>query len=76
MHGLPLFGDLQAENLLLSFALSARIGGELIETVEVDLKTLKVLQCHGKYNKNTKCHDRIINLVNSNAKLIRERKRA
>lgn len=50
--------------------LSARIGGEIIETVEVDLKTLKVVQSHGKYNKDTKYHDRIINLVNSNAKLI------
>ena len=56
-----------------SLILSARIGGEIIETVEVDLRTLKVVQCHGKYNKDTEYHDRIINLVNSNAKLIRER---
>ena len=53
--------------------LSARIGDEIIETVEVDLKTLKVVQCHGKYNKDTKYHNRIINLVNNNAKLIRKR---
>ena len=53
--------------------LSARIGGEIIETVEVDLHTFKVVQCHGKYNKDTKYHDRIIDLVNSNAKLIRKR---
>ena len=53
--------------------LSARIGGEIIETVEVDLNTLKVVQCHGKHNQNTEYHDRIIDLVNSNAKLIRER---
>ena len=56
-----------------SLVLSARIGDEIIETVEVDLKTLKVVQCHGKYNKDTEYHDRIINLVNSNAKLIRKR---
>lgn len=53
--------------------LSARIGDEIIETVEVDLKTLKVVQCHGKYNKDTKYHNRIISLVNNNAKLIRKR---
>ena len=60
---------LKADTLILS----ARIDGQIVETVEVDLRTLKVVQCHGKYNKNTEYHDRIINLVNSNAKLIRER---
>ncbi len=63
-------GYYRKENTLI---LSARIGGEIIETVEVDLHTFKVVQCHGKYNKDTKYHDRIIDLVNSNAKLIRER---
>ena len=53
--------------------LSARIGGEIIETVEVDLRTLKVVQCHGKYNQDTEYHERIIDLVNKNANLIRER---
>ena len=53
--------------------LSARIGGEIIETVEVDLRTLKVVQCHGKHNQNTEYHDRIIDLVNRNADLIRKR---
>lgn len=60
---------LKADTLILS----ARIDGQIVETVEVDLRTLKVVQCHGKYNKDTEYHDRIINLVNSNAKLIRER---
>lgn len=63
-------GYYRKENTLI---LSARIDGEIIETVEVDLRTLKVVQCHGKYNKDTKYHDRIINLVNSNTKLIRKR---
>ena len=63
-------GYYRKENTLI---LSARIGGQIVETVEVDLRTLKVVQCHGKYNKDTKYHDRIIDLVNSNAKLIRER---
>lgn len=56
-----------------SLILSARIDGRIIETVEVDLTTLKVVQCHGKYNQNTPYHDRIIDLVNSNADLIRKR---
>ena len=56
--------------------LSARIGGEIIETVEVDLRTLKVVQCHGKYNQDTEYHERIIDLVNKNANLIRERMKA
>ena len=56
--------------------LSARIGGEIIETVEVDLRTLKVVQCHGKYNQDTEYHERIIDLVNKNATLIRERMKA
>lgn len=56
-----------------TLVLSARIGDTIIETVEVDLHTLKVVQCHGKYHKETEYHDRIINLVNSNARLIKER---
>ena len=56
--------------------LSARIGSEIIETVEVDLRTLKVVQCHGKYNQDTEYHERIIDLVNKNATLIRERMKA
>ena len=56
--------------------LSARIGGEIIETVEVDLRTLKVVQCHGKYNQDTEYHERIIDLVNKNANLIGERMKA
>lgn len=56
-----------------SLILSARIGDEIIETVEVDLRTLKVVQCHGKHNQDTPYHNRIIDLVNSNAELIRKR---
>ena len=56
-----------------TLVLSARIGDTIIETVEVSLDTFEVVQCHGKYNKDTEYHDRIINLVNSNARLIKER---
>ena len=56
-----------------TLVLSARIGDEIIETVEVDLQTLKVVQCHGKHNQDTPYHNRIIDLVNRNADQIRKR---
>ena len=56
-----------------TLVLSARIGNKIIETVEVDLRTLKVIQCHGKNNMNTPYHDRIVDLVNANSKLIKAR---
>lgn len=56
-----------------SLVFSARIRGKRIETVEVSLKQLKVVQCRGLQNKNTEYHDRIISLVNKNMHLIKER---
>lgn len=56
-----------------SLILSACIDGKRIETIEVSLKTLKVLQSRGVCNKNTEYHDRIIELVNKNKRLIRKR---
>ncbi len=56
-----------------SLIFSARIDGRTIETIEVDLKTLKVVQSRGVCNQNTEYHDRIINLINANTHLIKER---
>lgn len=56
-----------------TLVLSARIGGKIIETVEEDLTTLRVIQCHGKDNKYTEYHNRIISLVKDNADQIRKR---
>lgn len=56
-----------------SLILSATIGGKRVETIEISLKTLKILQCYGACNKFTEHHKRIINLVNSNADTIRQR---
>ena len=58
-----------------SLVLSATIDGERIETIEVSLKTFKVVQSRGLYNKNTEYHDRIISLVDKNMSLIRKRTR-
>lgn len=55
-----------------SLILSACIDGKRIETVEVDLKRMKVVQCFGACNKFTPYHDRIVNLVNSNINKIEQ----
>ena len=59
-----------------SLILSATIEGKRIETIEVNLDTLKVVQSRGVCNKNTEYHDQIASLVNANCKLIRQRMRA
>ena len=56
-----------------SLIFSARIDGRIIETIEVDLRTLKVVQSRGICNQNTEYHDRIIKLINANTHLIKER---
>ena len=56
-----------------SLIFSARIKGRIIETIEVDLKTLRVVQSRGVCNQNTEYHDRIVNLINANTHLIKER---
>lgn len=59
-----------------SLILSATIDGKRIETIEVSLKTFDVVQSRGVCNSNTEYHDRIINLVNNNIHLIRQRMKA
>ena len=56
--------------------LSATIEGKRIETIEVSLRTLEVVQSRGVCNKNTEYHEQIVNLVNANCKFIRQRMRA
>ena len=56
-----------------SLILSATIDGKRIETIEVSLTTLEVVQSRGICNENTEYHDRIIDLVNNNMSLIRKR---
>ena len=56
-----------------SLILSARIDGKRIETIEVLLETMKVIQYRGLQNKNTEYHDRIIDLVHRNIKQIKNR---
>jgi DNA-directed RNA polymerase subunit RPC12/RpoP len=56
-----------------SLILSACIDGKRIETIEVSISQLKVIQSRGVCNKNTKHHNRIIQLVEQNISLIENR---
>lgn len=56
-----------------SLILSASIDGKPIETIEVSLETMEVLQCRGLMNQNTEYHERIIKLVYRNIKEIQSR---
>lgn len=56
-----------------SLILSARLGDKRIETVEVNLKTLDVVQSRGVCNQMTEYHDHIIGLVKKNINLIRQK---
>ena len=51
--------------------LSARVGSEHIETVELDMKSWQVVQSRGKCNQITPYHDQIVNLVNQNINIIK-----
>lgn len=56
-----------------SLIMSARIDNKRVETVELNLKTLQVVQSRGVCNKNTEYHDRIVGLVRKNINLIRQK---
>jgi len=52
-----------------SLILSASVNGQKIETVEISLSKMKVVQSRGVCNKATEFHDRIIKLVGKNMAL-------
>ena len=58
-----------------SLILSATIEGR-IETIEVSLDTLKVVQSRGVCNQNSSYHDQIVSLVNANRRQISQRMKA
>jgi hypothetical protein len=55
-----------------TLCLSARKGEERLETIEISLKTMKILQCRGKLNKDSPYHNEIINMVSSNINAIKK----
>lgn len=58
-----------------SLIMSARIGKERLETVELSLSKMKVVQSRGINNTNTIYHNRIIDLVERNIKQIQKRQK-
>ena len=56
-----------------SLIMSARIDHKPIETIEVSLSRLSVVQSRGGHNKATQYHDQIVDIVNRNMKLIQKR---
>ena len=46
--------------------------GNRLETIEVNLKTLSIIQSRGICNENSPFHSEIVNLVNKNIKQIRK----
>ena len=49
-----------------SLILSAEIDNKPVETIEISLGSLEIVQCRGKNNSNTTYHDRILELMNAN----------
>lgn len=56
-----------------SLLLSARIKNKPVETIEVSLRTLDVLQARGMNNNPTKYHNRILSVVKENKAEIQKR---
>jgi DNA-directed RNA polymerase subunit RPC12/RpoP len=54
-----------------SLILSAEINNEPIETIELDLKSMEIIQARGLQNKASKYNSKIIDLVNKNLPLIK-----
>jgi hypothetical protein len=56
-----------------SLILSARVNGQPVETIEIDLKKMKLIQARGFKNLPSKYHDQVVELVNKNMRLIKNR---
>ena len=56
-----------------SLILSAEIDKKPVETIEVNLDSLEIVQCRGRHNQNTAYHDRIIELMRANMQHIARR---
>jgi hypothetical protein len=55
-----------------SFMMSARIGAERLETLEISLRDFKVKQCRGYDNKDSKYHSQILKLMEKHLPEIRK----
>lgn len=46
--------------------IGARVKGKRTETIEIDTKAWKIVQCRGKHNQSSEHHTRIVKLMNKN----------
>lgn len=56
-----------------SLILSAKLGSQSIETIEVSLQDMQVIQCRGMKNNHSKYHRQIMGLISRNLPEIRRR---
>lgn len=56
-----------------SLILSAKVGDKSVETIEISLSSMEILQCRGMKNKPSKHHRQILQLLSENLYKIRER---
>lgn len=56
-----------------SLILSATIDGQPVETLEISLNTLEIIQCRGRHNQNSEHHERIMALMKANMNQIAKR---
>ncbi|MNF84249.1 hypothetical protein D3C84_666010 [compost metagenome] len=49
-----------------SLILSAQIENRPVETIEVSLSRMEIIQCRGHRNKTSKHHNRIMRIINKN----------
>lgn len=55
-----------------SLILSASVNGYKMETIEVNIKTYRIAQCYGEYDKFTQYHDMIMRFVERKMNIIRQ----
>lgn len=52
--------------------IGARVNGRRTETIEIDTKEWKIVQCRGKHNQSSRYHTRIVKLMNQNMNKFKE----
>ncbi len=58
-----------------TLCLSARMDDKPLETIELSLSKMKIVQCRGSHNSVTPYHDDIVKLLNDNINVIKSRYR-
>lgn len=56
-----------------SLILSASVQGVSVETIELNLSSMNIIQCRGRYNQSSPYHERILQLMNKNINQVAQR---